>query len=202
MAAEGTAGGPTGARAMKGGISITNHTQFLNRGGQVYTLSCDQRVTLSKPIAGFGEYDFNELFARLAGHPKTRSSEGSQFSKTTCLYNHVVDSIKYEEFGGFNGTLTADAFWEHIATWPTALACSESHGLRTRPMSTTFILFEPPASAQTYTITGHGFWYTRWPVDSIPGQAQLKIPTVPGHVLGKALTDGEKSSHKGEIISE
>jgi hypothetical protein len=43
-------------------------------------------------------------------------------------------------------------------------------------MSTTFFLFEQPATNQTYNFTARGMWYTRWPLDTVPGQHHRHVP--------------------------
>jgi len=77
---------------------------------------------------------------------------------------------RYEDFDEWVGSLTVNEFCSHIMTW-TALAATKE-----RSMSTIYVLFEQPAIAQTYNISFHGNWYTRWSLDTVLGQLMSPIP--------------------------
>lgn len=162
-------GGPTSARAMKCGVSLSNYTQALNRGGRVMIVSSDARIKLPGLPSTMTAADWDTVFLALADHPNCRSRDGAEFGRTKHFACHVVDTQRYHDFAEYNGAATFDGFWDHIGIWTNAV-------ISDRPMSTTFFLFEQPATNQTYNFTARGMWYTRWPLDTVPGQHHRHVP--------------------------
>ncbi len=163
------AGGPTSLRAMKAGLTIVNRTPLLNRGGPVYTLNLNQRIRAAKPPSTMTIADADALFATLSGHPDATSMDGVDFGKARHMYSHVVDDPAYNNFDQNRGTLTADEFFTH-------LAITSGSGVTDRPMSTMVFLLDRCSVAQTFQFSAHASFYSRWPLDTVPGQANRKIP--------------------------
>jgi hypothetical protein len=155
---------------MKFGVTAQNTTQFLNRGGRVFVFHSTQRVRVPSAPASWSLADFNTVFDTLAAMPTVQCYDGSQIEMKNSIYGHVIDMRRYEDFDEWAGTKTTNEFCEHIMTWPLLT------GTRERSMSTIFVLFEQPAIQNTYNISFHGSWYTRWSVDTVLGQLMAPIP--------------------------
>ncbi len=163
------AGGPTSLRAMKAGLTIVNRTPLLNRGGPVYTLNLNQRIRAAKPPSTMTVADAEALFATLSGHPDAKSLDAVDFGKARHMYSHVVDDPAYNNFDLNRGTITADEFFTHLAV-------TTGTGVNDRPMSTLVFLLDRCSVAQTFQFSAHASYYSRWPLDTIPGQSNRKIP--------------------------
>jgi len=187
------AGGPTSGRAMKCGVSVVNTTQFLNRGGRVYHLNADQRVRLAAAPSAWSVAQFGSAFETLIAHPRTIEGDGAEYGKPREFISHVVDQSRYNDFAEWNGTATLDEFYLHTAVWP-ASAPSD------RPMSTTFLCFDAPATTNTYTLTARGVFYTRWPLDTVPGQCHQKVPVAEPHAVNTILGGGEALADTAHTI--
>jgi hypothetical protein len=106
-------GGPTSARAMKCGVSLSNYTQALNRGGRVMVVSSDARIKLPGLPSTMTAADWDTVFLALADHPNCRSRDGAEFGRTKHFACHVVDTQRYHDFAEYNGAATFDGFWDH-----------------------------------------------------------------------------------------
>lgn len=166
----GVAGGPTSMRAMRFGVDIICNTQLLSRGGALYTLNSDQRFVLGASPSTMTANQWNDFFNTIITHPKRHKLDYNDFTTPKHMYSHVVDEPRYNDFDENEGVLSVDTFFQHIALW------SGSSPLD-RPMSTVVIAIETTSAAQLLTLTSFGQFYTRWPLNSIPGQAQETIPT-------------------------
>jgi len=190
----GSGGGETitAGRAMKAGLSLVNTTQLLNRGGRVFYLNSTARLFLPNSLSGMSNGNLLGVMDAICSHPKCQAYDGTDFSKPLEFAAEVVDTTAYHQFNSWEGSETSDEFWTHISTYP---GSAET----TRPMSALFIVIDSTSVQQTYTATAYGSWYTRWPVESILGQAQRPIPVAPQavvnkvHATGKALASGPHS---------
>lgn len=181
-------GGPTSGRAMKGGLTFVNRTQLLDQGGQVVTLNCTQRVRLPAAPSSMTQAQWNTFMNSLVAHPMARIFSGTDFRKSKTLITHPLDSTDYLRYTGWNGTLTLDELFSHIAIWP-------SLDPKPRPMSTIFVIFEAPATQNTYEFKTRSHFYTRWSLDTVPGQAQRTVPTAPANVVNQHRDHAAATAH-------
>lgn len=184
------AGGPTSGRAMKGGVHVTNTTQFLNLGGTVFNLSGSARIRLPAAPSTLTGLQWIDVWSALVGHPDTVRASGEAFHgpgrEFIC---HVVDHKRYEDFEEWKGSQTTDEFWAHIAIWP-GLTPND------RPMSTSWVLWDTPPVAQTYALDAHADYYTRWSVDTVVGQNMVPIPVAAPKTVNDILLAGEKAGRR------
>jgi len=184
-----SAGGPTSARAMKFSLGLSCTTPLLSRGGRVSILNGQSRLRVDLPPSTMTAVVWTAVLASIRGMPNTQVYDCSHFGETREMSGSVVDNITYEDFEEFVGTESIDEFWEHIAVWPGSTR-------RDRPMSTSWVVFSPPAFQQTYTVSVKASYYTRWGLATVPGQAQIDIPTAPAGIvnriqaLGHTMADG------------
>lgn len=189
LQASGVAGGPTSMRAMKMSLSLTNATQYLNRGGRVYVLNSDQRFAFPASVALCNASDWNNIFNAVVEHPNTVPYDGTHFGETGTYTCSVVDGPSYERFEENDGAEAVDAFGAHIASWT-----GSAH--RVRPMSCIVMAFETPAITQSYTFSAVGKWYTRWPLATVPGRMMTPIPTASPAEVNRILVQAEAKAHQ------
>lgn len=180
---------------MKAGVTVVNRTQLLDMGGQVSVLNSSQRVSLPAAPSAMSQAQWSTFFDEIVSHPKSRIYSGADFKKPKTFVTHPLDQTDYLHYEGWHGTLTADEFWAHIAIWP-GLAPDP------RPMSTVFVVLEVPAVENTYECKSRGSYYTRWPLNTVPGQAQRPVPTAAAGVINAARDHAEATGHlpRGEEL--
>jgi len=175
LALSDTAGGPTSMRAMKCGLTITCRTPLLDRGGLVYVLNTSQRIrAVALPDAvgatpGLNRGQADGFFNSIVAHPSTKVLDWADFGKPRHLFSHVVDDPRYNDFDENKGTIDNNTFFQHIALGGDSIPLD-------RPMSTIILAIDLPTKAQNVNLTAHATFYSRWPLDTVPGQAQTKIP--------------------------
>lgn len=196
LAAADNAGGPTSGRAMKGGLTICNRTQQLKTGGQVTVLNASQRVALPASPATMTKDQWSSFMDTVVSHPQSRIYNGGDFSRSKTYITHPLDQTEYLKYTPWHGTLTFTEFWNHVAVWPS----SEPD---IRPMSTVFVVFESAPENNSYEFKGRSSFYTRWPLESVPGQAQRPVPTAPASVVNAMRDHAESTSHlpRGEELA-
>jgi hypothetical protein len=167
-------GGPTGARAMKAGVSLINTTPSLYRGGLVFVLNTDQRMALPHLPGQLSITHIDEWLATIKAHPDTIAYSAEHFKEAKEFHCGVVDSTTYEAFQPFNGTYTSDEFFSHIIS-PADGGDSSSFSNQ-RPMSSIYIVFERSVQVQSYMASARASFYTRWPLDSLGGALASDIP--------------------------
>lgn len=182
------AGGPTSGRAMKGGLTLCNRTQKLNQGGQVSVLNAVQRVSLPAAPSSMTQAQWNDFFDSIVAHPKTKIYNGSDFNKSKTFVSHPLDETDYLGYSDWQGSLTMNDFWDHVAVWPGSVH-------QKRPMSTIFVVFEAAPVNNTYEAKTRSSFYTRWPLDSVPGQAHRAVPTAPANVINNHRDHAEANAH-------
>lgn len=170
------AGGPTSARAMKCGIDLVTNTQLLSRGGAVYVLNSSQRFLLGAQPSLMTATQWNDFYDSVVAHPHRQKYDVSDFASPRHFYSHVVDDPRYNDYDEFRGTLTFDQFLAHLSIYPGGTVSD-------RPMSSIVVLFDTAASNQILGFTSRASFYTRWPLNSVPGQSQVDVPTAPASVL-------------------
>lgn len=191
-------GGPTSARAMKAGLSITNRTQFLNQGGQITVLNASQRVHIDANASAMTAAQWGSLANDIIAHPKARVYSGADFNRSKTFICHPLDASDYLRYQTFAGAQTADEFWSHIAVWPGVVQPLPT----TRPMSTIFLVFESPQVGNVYEVKTRAGYYTRWPLDSVAGQAHRQVPTAPASVVNAHRDHAEATAHMPRAAEE
>lgn len=191
MANGDTVGGPTSARAMKFGISLTNTTPQIDIGGRVAYFDCDQRIrVLEAPETTVGlssDGFFTSLKGSLQVTQGIKNDNASTFEKTKEIYSHVVDHIRYEDFHEFNGTATVNDFFRAIGIWPSVNALDS----KDRSMSTVGFIIQPTTKIQTYSIVGRAAWYTRWTNWTMQGQSSVNVPVASTGLLNSIHSHAE-----------
>lgn len=126
--------------------------------------------------------------SKVVSHPSSTIYDGTDFAKPKTFICHPLDQTDYLKYGGWHGTDTLDEFWSHIAIWP-------GHNPDSRPMSTIFVVIEQPAVQNAYELKARARYYTRWPLDSVGGQAQGVVPTASANVVNAARDRAEATAH-------
>jgi len=191
------AGGPTSARPMKFGVSLTCTTPLLNRGTRVYHLNGQSRIRIDTPPSSLSLAVFNAIVGVVTAMPTTIPYDNAHFGETQEFTANVVDNIRYLDFEPFEGTLNIDQIAAHMMIWP-----GLSAGLRDRPMSTTWLIFAPPPIAQNYSVSFLSSYYTRWGLSTIQGQSQSDIPVAPASTVNKMLEHNERMSNITHTIMD
>lgn len=178
-------GGPTSGRAMKCTVEIVNVSAPLYMGGRVYVLRAHQRVPLLADPTVMTIAQQSALIDSIKSHPDCRSYAGTDFVKPFRCHSEVVDHDNYTGYGEWKGTDTVTNFMAHSSIWP---------GLDplVRPMSATWIIFQRPAANQDYTMSFKASFYTRWPLNTVPGSRQTPVPTAPAHIVNAATMVRER----------
>lgn len=195
LSASDIAGGPTSARPMKGGLTMINRTQVLNMGGQVSVLNSTQRVKLPASPSTMTATQWKDFFDTINGHPRTRIYNGADFAKSKTYVCHPLDQVDYTRYGEFHGTFNLDDYFAHFAIWP-------GQNPEERAMSTIFVVFEPSPAVNSYEFKVRASYYTRWPLDTVPGQAQRPVPTASAAVINQHRDYAEATAHvpRGEEV--
>lgn len=183
------AGGPTSTRSMKFGMSVTCNTPMLSRGTRVFHLNGQSRIRVDLPPSALNLAMFQSIVNVITAMPTTLPYDNTYFGETKCFTSNVVDNVAYTDFNNFEGTLTTDQIFAHMAVWPGLGA-----GLRDRPMSTNWLVLAPPSAVQNYSIALHGSYYTRWGLSTIQGQSQTDIPVAPVAVVNAMHAHADRMS--------
>jgi len=179
------AGGPTSGRAMKLALEMVNSTPLLNMGGRVTVLNARQRLLLPAAPSVMTTAQWNSVLVDVRTHPDARSYGGCDFQLPKIFTAHPVDDA-YNEFDEWRGTTSVDLYADHWAVWPSSLP-------QKRKMSAIIAVFEAAPSSQDYTITTHASFYTRWGLNTVPGQTQTPVPTAPLTVINDHLAHIENT---------
>lgn len=166
------AGGPTSAKSMKAAVTLVSATAPLSRAGRITVLNSKQRFFLAATPSTSTQANWNTFIDTVKAHPDAKSYSATDFAHPVTFHCHPVDSRRYNEFVDFFGAVSADEFMRSLAVWPG----SDPYA---RPMSSVIMIFEQPPTAQEYTASFRAAYYTRWPLNTIPGQTQRPVPTAP-----------------------
>lgn len=187
LALDDVSGGPTSMRAMKAGLSVTCRTPLLSRGGLVYVLNTSQRIRAAALPDVMTRAQASAFFDTIVAHPHVRVLDWADFGKPRHMYSHVVDDPTYNDFEENKGSLTINEFFQHIALGGSSIPLD-------RPMSTIIFACDRPTGTQNAILTAHASFYSRWPLDSIPGQHQKGIPTTQHDTHNKIHRDASDRS--------
>jgi len=190
-------GGCSSARSMKASVSLVCNTPVIKRGGRVYILNCDQRIHLPNTPTLMTYADWTTTINTVKSHPDVQRYDLSEFGTERECVCHVVnqpDYYTYDEWHGEADPALTQRFLDHLSSFPTA-ADTE----RRRPMSTVIIVIEGSADEQTITLTPRASWYTRHPLDTLPGQAMLTVPTTT--LAETNQMNANAMSHANQLLS-
>lgn len=168
-----TTGGPTSMRAMKASVDLVNRTSFLNRGGPISSLNLTQRMLLPAAPSAMTYDQWNTWYTDLLAFNKNHPLDLADFGKPRHMYCQIVDDPRYNDYDENTGVKTLDEFFRHVSVWLGATGTDD------RPMSTLIYLIGQQTQSQALYITARGTFYTRWPVTTVPGQAQRNVPVAP-----------------------
>jgi len=183
-------GGPTSGRAMKCTIEAVNVTAPLSMGGRVYVLNAHQRITLPADPTLMTVAQQTTLIDSIKAHPDCLSYAGTDFIKPFKMHSDVVDHDTYTGYGEWKGTDTVATFLQHAAIWPGVDPLA-------RPMSAMWVVFQRPAATQDYTVSFKASYYTRWPLNTVPGTRQTPVPTAPASVVNAATSNRKATPWSG-----
>lgn len=188
LATSDVSGGPTSGRAMKHKLSIVNATKNLDIAGRCWHLNGTSRLRLPASPSTMTGAQWGTVYDAIVAMPGCQDYTGGAFAGDGLEFaGHVVDAKVYEDFHEWNGTLALDDFWAHIAIW-------SGEEPQVRPMSTTWFLMDAPGTAQSYTFSAMATFYTRWPLDTVPGQNQTDIPVAAPSLLNRIHGAAERVS--------
>lgn len=172
-------GGPTSAKAMKASLNIVNVTAPFTIGGRVSVLNARQRVRLPVAPASMTKAQWDTFIDDVKAHPDTMPFSGGEFLHGREFPCMPIDD-SYNEFDEFLGTIDSNTFLSAVAIWPGLVPYK-------RRMTCNVVIFEVPAAPQEYTLTLKAGYYTRWPLNSVPGQSQVKVRTAPLTTINQAI---------------
>lgn len=168
-------GGPSASRAMRLSCSVVNTTNAVNRGGAVTYINSAQRLP---PIGT--SWDFSHVVQGILESPYRKVTTGDLLLGTPAhpnkLISYPTDMPLYNSFEEHEGSVSQSNFLRRLAmhvTYNTTLLTSLP-----RAMSIIAWVFDPPPVENTYRITMRASFYTRWPLESVPGYHMKPIPTV------------------------
>lgn len=197
LSAAASEGGCSSGRSMKCSVSLVCNTPVVKRGGRVYILNCDQRIYLPAVPTQMTYATWTSTINTVKSHPDVQRYDLSEFGSERECYCHMVnqpDYYTYDEWHGAIDPTTNNRFMDHLAAWPAA-ADTE----RRRPMSTIIVVIEGSADEQTITLTPRASWYTRHPLDTLPGQAMTTVPTASMAEVNSM--NANASSHAHQLLS-
>lgn len=192
-----SAGGPTSSKISKVGFRLSNATPALNRGGRAYMVRLDQRIKFPSAPSGLIGSQWNTIFTTLNSLPDDLARPvdlltfGADYKGGQKAHFCIVDDeVDYQVFENHLGsTSSMDEWFSHIGVWSGA-GISELQ----RPMSILVLILESPANTgvnQQLTLNFDAQWLTRWPVDTIPGQAAGTIKASSHAVVDLSRTKAE-----------
>lgn len=166
------AGGPSSSKASKLSVDVENITARLNVAGKVFVANLQQRINFSADPTGLTAALWDsEVFTAIKAFPETQVYSGSHFIEAKRMMCRVVDDPDYLTFDQHRGPMTHVEFFRAIGVWPTSAETI-------RPMTTIVVIFETvgssPTIGQDYILTAHSQHLTRWPLNTVPGQAMIE----------------------------
>jgi len=190
MASAFDAGGPTSSRVTKVGFRMVNSTATLYRAGRIFITHLTQRLKLPAAPSVMTGAQWDAVASSLKALPPkfTKTAEMADFSANGELCDKPffcipVDHSKYNEYRPHKGTMSnTDDWFDNVALWTSSE--EESH-----PMSMMVLHWtsgSTNAMQQELTLSCDAQFLTRWPVDTVPGQAHLDIPSSNPATVAKA----------------
>jgi hypothetical protein len=187
------AGGPSAGRAMKFSVSVVNCTNALKRGGRVTYLNSSQRLpTLGGTSV---QWDLSPIINGIKSSPYRRRTMGDNLVAPKHLIGFPVDASSYARFNNWRGTLSTEEFNQHTLGASAVNPIGDALGISQRPMSVVAFIFDPTVDEQDYSVTIRASYYTRWPLDSVPGQSMKTIPTAPAAIINHISKEAEANAN-------
>jgi len=189
-------GGPSAARAMKLSVNVVNTTNAMHRAGRIVTLNSSQRLPGRPNDPAVGE--LSAVISGVRNSPYSRMTSAQQFTTPQQLISFPVDPVSYSQFHPFRGEILGNDFFDHIFSPPRDHLADQA----VRPMSTIVYLFEPTTAVQDYSVTIRASYYTRWPLESVPGQSMQAIPTAPAQIINAVRDNAEAKAQDLKNLPE
>jgi hypothetical protein len=187
------AGGPSAGRAMKFSCSVINCTNRLKRGGRVTYLNSSQR--LPKVEGTSSQWNLLAIINGIKNSPYRRRTMGDNLVTPRHLIGFPVDSSSYTRFGNWRGTLTPTEYIAHVLGASPINLVGDALPISQRPMSVVAFVFDPVSDPQDYSVTIRASFYTRWPLESVPGQSMRMIPTGPAALINAVNNHAESTAN-------
>jgi len=166
-------------------MEILNVSKEVDVGGVSYMLNLDQKLSFPAAPSAMTHAQWDDVFNTLIAHPKRRPMTAQQFRRPRRFHCSVVDNQRYDTFYPHHGAMTADAWFDNIATWTSAVSVLTSGA---HAMNTLIYLVEKPPVTQTYVYTTYAQAITRWPASSITARLMRPIPVAThGQVVDERL---------------
>lgn len=163
------AGGPTSSKACTATAQLCISTQRLNLGGRVYKGVFDQRFDFTAAPSAMTPADLNAFVATIIKHPQMRVDSLENYVHPKRLSVTPTDNQHYDSFYPHRGSISADAFFSHLAYWTGSTP-------QDRPMSCAVHVLTSPPADQTVNWTVHAQAMTRWPISTVVGQSMKPVP--------------------------
>lgn len=175
LSAASLGGGCTASRAMRLSCSVVNTTNVVNRGGAVTYINSAQRLPPIDP-----EKDFSQFVEGIVESPYRKVTTGDTLLGTPSCPNKLVsyptDMTLYNSFESHAGALGYNSYMRRIAQH--VVAGGNVLNALPRSMSVIAWIFDPPPLENTYRVTIRASYYTRWPLETVPGYHMKAIPTI------------------------
>jgi hypothetical protein len=194
LAAADNENGASAVRASKLGVSVSNCSNALKRGGRVTYINSSQRLPLRSTNSAV-RYAAN--IEGIKDSPYRRRITGDMLGRPMQLISYPVDGAEYESFNPHHGTLTESEFCAYC--FRASITDSVPH---TRPMSIIAFIFDPVAEPQDYSVTVRASYYTRWPLTTVPGQSMRLMPTADAKLINRVRDHAENTANDMVHIAE
>lgn len=187
------AAGPTAMRAMKFSVSVVNCTNALKRGGRVTYINSSQR------LPGGDQFGAGTI-AAIKSSPYRRRITADDLVTPMQLVGYPIDATEYHSFQPFGEPETPGNFLFHVTNED--IRASTTGRKVQRPMSVVAFVFDHVADVQEYSVTIRASYYTRWPLDSVPGMQMKNIPVAKAEVINAVHNKAEDTAHDLVKVAE
>lgn len=185
-------GGCTASRAMRLSCAVVNTTNAVNRGGAVTYINSAQRFPQIT-----NNFFFGNIVDAIRESPYRKVTSGDLLLGTVDNPNKLTayptDMPLYNSFSEHEGNVGADAFLRRLATY--LIYNGDSYAALPRCMSIIAWVFDPPPVENTYRVTIRSSFYTRWPLESVPGYHMKPIPTVDAATYNRVVDHAEEHAN-------
>lgn len=180
-------------RAMKFSLSVVNCTNALKRGGRVTYINSSQR------LPGGAEFGSGTI-AAIKSSPYRRRITADDLVHPKQLIGYPIDTSEYQNFQPHSGPETPMEFLRHVTDEDFGVGIISR--LVQRPMSVIAYIFDHVTDEQEYSFTIRAAYYTRWPLDSVPGMQMKNIPVAKAEVINAVHDKTEDTAHDLVRIAE
>ena len=194
-------GGPTATRPMRLSVSVVNTTKVVDRGGTVTFLNSAQRLPGVEPDTDNGPNDFSAIKSAIETSPYRKVVNGDCLLGTRDFPNKLIsyptDHTEYNTFHSHVGSMGRNLFLRHAIQHVRYITTggTVTIGPLDRPMSVIAWLFDPPTSTNTYRVTMRASYYTRWPLETVPGYHMKPIPATDASTYNRVADKVEEQAN-------